>query len=60
METNGRTLTGSNLEVFPGQPRARPVREGWRGSAMTVRWASERQAGGRAGGWRQDACEKVS
>lgn len=23
METNGRTLTGgSNLEVFPGQPRA--------------------------------------
>jgi hypothetical protein len=57
METNGRTLTGgSNLEVFPRQPRARPVREGWRGSAMTVRWASERQAGGEG----QGACEKVS
>lgn len=33
METNGRMLTGgSNLEVFPGQPRARPVRaDGERG-----------------------------
>lgn len=56
METNGRTLTGgSNLEVFPGQPRARPVR-GVRESTMTLRWArSVRPARGQ-----ENACEKVS
>lgn len=53
METNGRTLTGgSNLEVFPGQPRASGREEegrgegGW-GSAMTVRRARSVRPAGR-------------
>lgn len=61
METNGRTLTGgSNLEVFPGQPRAsgREEEEGRGEGDEEVRWLYDGQGVSGLRGGR--GCEKVS